>query len=468
MAQSQANVKCGGCLVIIPDKQRLTCSACNLTYDLDCANVSTQRFYNTLTAEHRRKWVCQACICKRPKTNNANTPVRQQQSFLPHRSNISNSPSNMNVTLRKKTTIPSALEDSILTASNQSIGNMVSETLENLIQNESLTDVSIVGNTLHEEELVFQDDNPDTKGAQTAIINHVSKLLNNFYKDIKSSFDTKLDDIKCELEELRLAITSNSKDEKKAQGVAEPHNLAQVDKTQQRRHEQEELKIKESITSLEIRKSELQNEIQELQKAINNPRPAADTPLNTNITSDKRKTIVLYGFEEPPQEDLNELHDRIVYAFQQILNMDLSGYIEDIQRVGKRRNRRTIMVELLSKNMTRQILHNRHCFKDTGIAVSECLNEESLQHRRKLIEILIKARREGNRANIINNKLYINGTEFKQDSTVQSTIPNKADETFETQSEYPNEEIIKQSHHEISQHQQNKQRRNIYNHNFHY
>lgn len=56
---------------------------CTKHYDLICANVSEQRFHNTLTAEHRARWKCQECRSKEPKTGNSNTPVRCAQPAEP-------------------------------------------------------------------------------------------------------------------------------------------------------------------------------------------------------------------------------------------------------------------------------------------------------------------------------------------------------------------------------------------------
>ncbi|XP_060810420.1 uncharacterized protein LOC132904355 [Amyelois transitella] len=68
--------RCAGCLKNIDSRQFLTCSICKQDYDLTCANVSEQRFFNTLTAEHRTAWKCPLCVCRQPRADNSNTPVR--------------------------------------------------------------------------------------------------------------------------------------------------------------------------------------------------------------------------------------------------------------------------------------------------------------------------------------------------------------------------------------------------------
>lgn len=73
---SGTNKFCSGCRQPITDRRFLCCVLCRDNYDLLCANVSEQRFNNTLTGDHRANWKCVTCVSRQPKTDNANTPVR--------------------------------------------------------------------------------------------------------------------------------------------------------------------------------------------------------------------------------------------------------------------------------------------------------------------------------------------------------------------------------------------------------
>lgn len=76
------SLTCAGCPNGIPNKSPyLTCSLCTSNYDLDCANVSEARFYNTMTLEHKKRWKCQMCHCKKAKTDNTNSPIRTQNQI---------------------------------------------------------------------------------------------------------------------------------------------------------------------------------------------------------------------------------------------------------------------------------------------------------------------------------------------------------------------------------------------------
>lgn len=96
--------KCAGCLKQILNREFLTCSHCNKIYDLECANVSIQRFLNTMDKDHRKTWKCQYCICNMPKKSNINTPVRSQQTALLSENGEGKDDVN-NITIRQKTQI---------------------------------------------------------------------------------------------------------------------------------------------------------------------------------------------------------------------------------------------------------------------------------------------------------------------------------------------------------------------------
>lgn len=65
-----------GCNQGIPNREYLTYNFCGKKYDLQCANVSSQLYYNT--ADHREKWKCLTCIAKEPKKGNTDTLIRSR------------------------------------------------------------------------------------------------------------------------------------------------------------------------------------------------------------------------------------------------------------------------------------------------------------------------------------------------------------------------------------------------------
>lgn len=79
--------KCGKCSKQLPRKQFLTCSVCNVSYDIDCAGAE-KRFF-IMNDEHKRRWRCISCSTKTPSINTKNTIPAQME----------------NVTFRNKRTI---------------------------------------------------------------------------------------------------------------------------------------------------------------------------------------------------------------------------------------------------------------------------------------------------------------------------------------------------------------------------
>lgn len=122
---ASTNAKCAGCLQEITNREFLDCILCSERYDLECANVPTQRFYNTMTKEHKQRWKCQACHCKTPKGDNSNTPLRQrdENDLYP----FSTPSENTNITKRNPRS------------------NLINESI-------CSEDMSLLGNTMHKEK----------------------------------------------------------------------------------------------------------------------------------------------------------------------------------------------------------------------------------------------------------------------------------------------------------------------------
>lgn len=116
MSVNSAFEKCAGCTKPLPKKEYLRCALCKAAYDIECANVSSKRYYAFYALEKQRKdsWKCPECLSKMPKTGNVNTPVRSgfQDGFDSTR--IDDSPNNLydrNVTVRAKSSKLVAVEE---------------------------------------------------------------------------------------------------------------------------------------------------------------------------------------------------------------------------------------------------------------------------------------------------------------------------------------------------------------------
>ncbi|CAB3252706.1 unnamed protein product [Arctia plantaginis] len=90
---------CAGCKQSVQNRERLICTLCKSAYDLECANVTRERF-NLMTRELKKALKCQACRCKMPKGNNTNTPIRQQE--LESALTLNTPEEKTNITIRKR------------------------------------------------------------------------------------------------------------------------------------------------------------------------------------------------------------------------------------------------------------------------------------------------------------------------------------------------------------------------------
>lgn len=88
--------KSAGCLQIIQNREYLASSKYKDKYELDYANVSTQRYYIVMTSKYKKKMTCPACTSKTPKTGNTNFAPNSRQS-----DSQENSPTESFVTQRK-------------------------------------------------------------------------------------------------------------------------------------------------------------------------------------------------------------------------------------------------------------------------------------------------------------------------------------------------------------------------------
>ncbi|KAI5651332.1 hypothetical protein NE865_00576 [Phthorimaea operculella] len=334
---------------------------CRENYDLTCANVSERRFHSTLTGEHRMNWICPLCRSEVPKGDNSNTPVRdihrKPESSVRHEEPKENEAPHPNVTTRNHTWA-STLDDSVM---------------------------SISGDTPR------KTDNHEIP----LTIGQISQLLDVKFENHSRSMHRKIDAMKLSLDSALTNLKTEMKDNFAL--LSEEQKCIKADMS----------KLNTRIQILEAERAVLQRQILELQTQCSSSTSNQVTP-----DVDRPKKFVLYGLDEYPEETEEELHDRIIYAFREILNVDLLGYIENTARLGRKGYRRPVIIELLSKRMTKYLLERNNYFKNTGLAIAECLDDISLRERKRLVEVLREARRQGNHAVFRANKLFINGKEY--------------------------------------------------------
>lgn len=192
------------------------------------------------------------------------------------------------------------------------------------------------------------------------------------------------------------------------------------------------------IQALEIENQQLKYELEHLKSTF--------SKIEDVKPNDNQKKFVLYGLDEYYGETESSLFPRINHMFSDILSVEINGFIESAKRLGKKGNRRPVVIELISSRMKKYVLDNARCFNNTGYAVSDILDKTALENRRHLRETLISARNNGKFAVIRNNRLFINGSEYKQTVNPQKPTLNQSKEhnTQQTELESNNNKPFKE------------------------
>lgn len=247
------------------------------------------------------------------------------------------------------------------------------------------------------------DDNPQPKSLSPIETTSITIKQNNYptLDEFAKLLDIKLENNKKSIL-IDLKNTIESEINKAIYKLKQEVNLQNNElKTGQENIKKDITKINGIIENLESENEKLKLQLLE----IKNQERHSDTENNYN------KKIVLYGFAEHYREPEHELYNRVTHVFQEVLNINLFGYIEDARRIGNYRPRqqRPLIVELISKKMTKYIIQNSKYFRGTGLGISEYLDKRTLQIKKDLRDGLRTARQSGHHAIIRNNKLIVNG-----------------------------------------------------------
>lgn len=191
------------------------------------------------------------------------------------------------------------------------------------------------------------------------------------------------------------------------------------------------LELTQKTTELTTEQTKIKTDIQKLNEKVRTMESECDKIRNdikliseqnflgnkTETGVDHSKRFVVFGLTEYYRETEEDLNDRILHMFGDILNLNLLGYIEDVHRIGKRGPRRPIVVELISKRMTRYILQNTRFFKNTGLAITSYLTGEALKEKKAQREKHLNSRRGDKSVTLRESKLSVDGKEHTSTTT---------------------------------------------------
>lgn len=360
--------KCAACLNEICDRRFLECAKCLDTFDLECVNVSEKRFYNTMTAEYKKSWICPQCKSKQPKLDNTNTPVRHQAPTSDTSGDLIENTQqqnlDFNVTLRRKLTRVLDCNESVSSNCSPPHGETLDNTTcvkeENLILKE-IREIKSQLSFQNQTQESFKNDLTATMKAIFEGINDINKkyaVLETDIKVLRSTVEENTNKInKLEKENKRLRYELDKSTNKDSEGQTCISNTLEP-------HQSEIIKSDSEHYTINTGGTE-------------------KSPKTVEQILDSSKIIVLYGLNEYKNETEFELYDRVLSVFHDIVQVNISGYIEDMNRIGQKGYRRPLKIELLSKRMTKYLLAHSYMFKKTGLWISEYLDNKGLQQRKE-------------------------------------------------------------------------------------
>ncbi|XP_063391387.1 uncharacterized protein LOC134676936 [Cydia fagiglandana] len=405
VATSSTADVCAKCHETLPKRDRLTCCACERTYDLPCANVY-HGLFDLMSTERKLNWTCKLCR-NAPKTGKTSTPIKNTlQNYVSmddwHQLPDTDS-DDSNVTIRNKGHTLHSLDDSLLIISRKDPDLSLKK------NNEVLSDIILTELRSFRSQMTLQLEQQEQRFTNLAdkIETNISNLFQKY-----ATLKTELNNIKLSVDATNIQTDnilrkSNS-------------NFQRIDETNKKI-----LTLEHEMASLKLQTQLLENKLKSSGSDRIVPSNKTEQPSNNNYVRDSPnhnftgpshteyvRRLVLYGLNEHDRESKPILIDQVLNLFYDIYNIDLTGQIEEIWRIGRRGFRRPIVIELLSKRMTKYIIENASYLKYTGLFVSEFLDRDSLRTRKLLREKLREVRQTGQSAVIRNNKLFVNGKEM--------------------------------------------------------
>lgn len=230
-----------------------------------------------------------------------------------------------------------------------------------------IEDRSVLGQTTN---TTLPDSQRDTNSSESMSIENFSRILDQKLMNQKSSI---IMEIKAVLQSQIKSAIDNVKQE-----LTQTTNALSSEQTNMK----EDINyLDEKISKLEEENTILKRTLHEMKETQNKSSQPTSTSYDNN---DNNKKIVIYGLEEYYKEDERDLEHRIIKMFNEVMNINLIGYVEGIVRLGKHGRKRPVLLELISKRMTKYIFRNAKAFRATGIFVSEFLDGKTLQEKKNL------------------------------------------------------------------------------------
>ena len=171
----------------------------------------------------------------------------------------------------------------------------------------------------------------------------------------------------------------------------------------------DEIKGKFNIDKEEWR--EVQKQILELKKDTEIIKRQIEDSKKGN--GDLSRNIVIFGWRSEENENIFDTYNRVRELLAKVLKIDINNIkIDNINWIGKSKKNRPMIIKFTNSMIKEYILERKGWFKGCKLRVEQDYNEEVCKTRRKLVEFMFEARRRGEHAVLIKDKVQISGVQW--------------------------------------------------------
>lgn len=146
-----------------------------------------------------------------------------------------------------------------------------------------------------------------------------------------------------------------------------------------------------------------------------------------------RRNLIIYGLEEDSGESLDDLKNKLLYIFNEKMELNIAVQeIDQFHRMGSRDRgkKRAVLVKMVSGWRKSEILRSSGKLKGTKLYVEMDLTKEEQEERNKMLELMKQHRRQGDYAVVRGSKLYVSRNPVNKEETAKQTVESAREKQF--------------------------------------
>ena len=166
--------------------------------------------------------------------------------------------------------------------------------------------------------------------------------------------------------------------------------------------------MNEKLNNFKKEYSKALNEIQELKKEAKKIKDQMKDVKSLEWES-RNRNIVIFGLKGDINESKLDTYNRVMDLFSVKFK---EHQIDNLYWIGKRKINRPLLIRFANSMIKEYILERKSWFKGCKLRVEDDYNEEVCNTRKQLVEYMFEARRRGEHAVLIRDKVLISGFQY--------------------------------------------------------